>query len=253
MRTTNLNSTPTWSEIERQLTKKSLETAVANEVCAKNAPTDSELINAIDLYSEWWRGTRVHPKRMNVSKHQAWLRKVLTARLLDRLSLSVVARKANITPERVRQIEFQFRRYASRNCGIKLFDWKTYKKVNPELAKKVPNPRITALESSLAGAEKRIALQVSEISELVSKNEELESDIKLVSMERGIEIRRARESEEKVKELEAELRQAGEALIRVNTSNPHIVANYGETPYPFMASVKKVLSLPLLKQLMEGK
>ncbi len=91
--------------------------------------TTSEMINAIDLYSEWWRRTRVHTKKMNVSKYQRWLRRILQARLLEKLSLSYVAKKHGITSERVRQIEFGFRRYATRNLGIELFDWNTYKKI----------------------------------------------------------------------------------------------------------------------------
>jgi len=89
----------------------------------------SEMINAIDIYSDWWKRTRVHPKKMNVRRHQKWLRKILQVRMIDKITLSEIARRAQITPERVRQIEFQFRRYASKNLGTKLFDWKNYRKV----------------------------------------------------------------------------------------------------------------------------
>lgn len=96
--------------------------------------TSSELINAIDLYSKWWKKTRVHPKDMPIARYQKWLRKVLGFRLLDKLSLSETGKRCGVTPERIRQIEFQFRRVASRRYGLKLFDWKTYRKITNDLA-----------------------------------------------------------------------------------------------------------------------
>lgn len=86
--------------------------------------TDSQLIEAIDLFSENWKRCSVHPKKMNVERYQVWLRHVLHLRLIEKKSLAETGKLKSITPERVRQIEFRFRRYATFTLRHKLFSYK---------------------------------------------------------------------------------------------------------------------------------